>query len=87
MTCLNSPATASPLGTYYLQRKEREDAIAETFDTQCDLATQQFYRGDHRWAATLEAAIESLGIPQEEVEDLRIRTQARLAEAEAILRQ
>jgi hypothetical protein len=46
----------------------------------------QFYRGDSRWLATLEAAIGDLGIAEEEVEELRARTQARPAEAEAARR-
>jgi hypothetical protein len=43
----------------------------------------QFYRGDHRWLAALDAAIRDLQIPGQEVEELRARTQARLAEAAA----
>jgi hypothetical protein len=37
-------------------------------------------------APTLDAAIRELGIPDQEVEELRAKTEARLAEAEAALR-
>jgi hypothetical protein len=46
----------------------------------------QFYRGDHSWLATLEGAIRELGIPDQEVEELRAKTEARVAAAEAALR-
>lgn len=70
---------------YHAKRKKQEDEIAKVFDSQRTIATNQFYRGDYRWASTVEMAIDSLGISDEEVEDLRTRTQARLAEAEALL--
>jgi hypothetical protein len=57
--------------------------IAKGFDTQREAAMNQFYRGDHRWLATLDAAIRDLQIPDQQVEELRARTQARLAEAAA----
>jgi hypothetical protein len=68
---------------YYGERKRREDKIAKEFDTQRDAAMDQFYHGDHSWLATLEGAIRELEIPDQEVEELRARTEARLAEAEA----
>lgn len=71
---------------YYGERKIREDEIAKEFDTQLDAAMDQFYRGDHSWLATLEGAIRELEIPDQEVEELRAKTEARLAEAEAALR-
>jgi superfamily II DNA or RNA helicase len=71
---------------YYTQLKGQEDEIAKDFDTEREAATHQFYRGDYRWLATLNAAISGLGIPENEVEVLRSRTQARIAEAEAALR-
>jgi hypothetical protein len=71
---------------YYAARKRQEDEIAKAFDAQRDAATKQFYRGDYRWASTLEAAIDDLAIPEDEIKELRARTQARLAEAEASLR-
>jgi hypothetical protein len=46
----------------------------------------EFYPGDHSWLATLEGAIRDLEIPDQEVEELRARTEARLADAEAPLR-
>jgi hypothetical protein len=70
---------------YYAARKRQEDEIAKAFDAQRDAATKQFYRGDYRWASTLEAAIDDLAIPEDEIKELRARTQARLAEAEASL--
>ena len=39
---------------YYAARKRQEDEIAKAFDAQRDAATKQFYRGDYRWASTLE---------------------------------
>lgn len=71
---------------YYAERRRQEDEIAKDFDVQRQAAMNQFYRGDSSWLATLEAAIGDLGIPEEAVEELRARTQARLAEAEAALR-
>lgn len=71
---------------YYAERKRQEAEIAKGFDAQREAAAAQFYRGDHRWLATLEAAIGKLGIPEEEVEELRARMRARLEEAEARLR-
>lgn len=71
---------------YYAERKGQEDEIAKDFDTEREAATHQFYRGDYRWLATLNAAISDLGIPEDEVEELRTRTEARIAEAEATLR-
>ena len=71
---------------YYAERTRLEDEIAKDFDSQRDFVTQQFYRGNYRWLATLNAAINGLGIPEDEVEELRARTQARIAEAEAALR-
>ena len=71
---------------YYAAREMHEDKIAKDFDTQRDSAMHQFYCGNYRWLATLNAAITDLGIPEEEVEELRTRTEARLAEAEAALR-
>jgi hypothetical protein len=71
---------------YYGELKQREDEIAKEFDTQRDAAIDQFYRGDHSWLATLEAAIRELEIPDQEVDELRAKTEARLAEAEAALR-
>ena len=71
---------------YYGERKIREDEIAKEFDTQRDAAMNQFYRGDHSWLATLEGAIRDLEIPDQEVDKLRAKSQARLAEAEAALR-
>jgi hypothetical protein len=68
---------------YYAERKLQEDEIANEFDTQREAAMNQFYRGDHCWLATLDAAIRDVRIPDQEVEELRARTQARLAEAEA----
>lgn len=70
---------------YYEDRKRQEDEIAKDFDAQRDSAMHQFHCGDYRWLATLNAAISDLGIPDNEVEELRARTQARLAEAEAAL--
>jgi hypothetical protein len=70
---------------YYGERKRREDEIAKEFDAQRDAAMDQFYRGDHRWLTTLEGATRELKIPDQEVEELRAQTQARLAEAEATL--
>lgn len=71
---------------YYADRKGQENKIAEHFDTERDAATRQFYRGDYRWLATLSAAISNLGIPDDEVQELRSRTEARIADAEASLR-
>jgi hypothetical protein len=71
---------------YYAERRRQEDEIAKDFDVQRRAAMDQFYRGDSRWLATLEAAIGDLGIAEEEVEELRARTQARPAEAEAARR-
>jgi hypothetical protein len=71
---------------YYPELKRQEDEIAKEFDTRQQSAADQFYRGDYRWEATLEAAIADLGIPDEEVEELRARTQAKLDEAKARLR-
>jgi hypothetical protein len=71
---------------YYDERKSREDEIAKDFDAQREAAINQFYRGDHNWLATLDAAIRELEIPEHEVEELRARTEARLADAEAALR-
>jgi len=71
---------------YYSERKKREEEIAKDFDVQRDAATGQFYCGDYRWLATLTAAIGDLGIPEDEVEELRTRTEARIAEVEATLR-
>jgi hypothetical protein len=71
---------------YSVDCKRQEDKIAKDFDTECEAATRQFYRGDYRWLATLSAAITTLGIPEDEVEELRYRTEARIAEAEASLR-
>jgi hypothetical protein len=71
--------------SHYAARKRQEDEIAKAFDAQRDAATKQFYRGDYRWASTLVAAIDDLAIPKDEIEELRARTQARLAEAEASL--
>jgi len=68
---------------YYAERRRQEDEIAKDFDVQRRAAMDQFYRGDSRWLATLEAAIGDLGIAEEEVEEQRARTQARLAEAES----
>lgn len=70
---------------YYEDRRRQEDEIAKDFDAQRDSAMHQFHCGDYRWLATLNAAISELGIPEEEVEELRTRTQARLAKAEAAL--
>jgi hypothetical protein len=71
---------------YYGERKRREDEIAKGFDTRRQAAMKQFYRGDYRWLATLDAATVDLGIPEEEIEELRTRTQTRIAEAEAAVR-
>lgn len=71
---------------YYGERTLREDEIAKEFDAHREAARDQFYRGDHRWLATLEGAIRELEIPDQEVEELRVRTEARLADAEAALR-
>jgi hypothetical protein len=71
---------------YYGERKSREDEIAKEFDVQRDAAMDQFYRGDHSWLTTLEGAIRKLEIPDQEVEELLARTEARLADAEAALR-
>lgn len=71
---------------YYGERKRHEDEIAKEFDAQRDAAMDQFYRGEHSWLGTLERAIRELEIPDQEVEELRARTEARLAEAEAALR-
>jgi hypothetical protein len=71
---------------YYVERRRQEDEIAKDFDALRRAAVDQFYRGDYRWLTTLEAAIGDLGIPEEEVDELRARKQARLAEAEAALR-
>jgi hypothetical protein len=71
---------------YYVGCKGQEDKIAKDFDTEREAATRQFYRGDYGWLATLSAAITNLGIPEDEVEELRTRTEARIAEAEASLR-
>ncbi len=71
---------------YYGERKLREDEIAKEFDTQRGAAKDQFYRGDHGWLSTLEGAIRELEIPDQEVEELRARSEARLADAEAALR-
>jgi hypothetical protein len=71
---------------YCGERKLREDEIAKEFDTQRGAATDQFYRGDHSWLATLEGAIRELEIPNQEVEELRAGSEARLADAEAALR-
>jgi hypothetical protein len=68
---------------YYDELKRHEGEIAKEFDTQRDAAIDQFYRGDHSWLATLEGAIRDLEIPDQEVEELRAKTDARLAEAEA----
>jgi hypothetical protein len=70
---------------YYGEWKRREDEIAKEFDAQRDAAMDLFYRGDHTWLTTLEGAILELGIPDQEVEELRARTEARLADAEATL--
>jgi hypothetical protein len=70
---------------YYAEREKQEDEIAKGFDRQCAAAANQFYGGDYRWEATVELAIDSLGISDEEVKELRTRTQARLAEAETLL--
>jgi hypothetical protein len=78
--------TVAEWEAYYGERKLREDEIAKEFDAQRDAAMDQFYRGDHSWLATLEGAIRDLEIPDREVEELRARTEARLAEAEAALR-
>ena len=71
---------------YYGDRKAQEDEIAKEFDREREAATRQFYRGDHRWLAMLSAAISNLGIPEDEVEELRSQTEARIADAEASLR-
>lgn len=71
---------------YYAGRKVQEDEVAKDFDARRDSAMHQFYCGDYRWLATLNAAISDLGIPEEEVEELRARMDARIAEAEAALR-
>jgi len=71
---------------YHSERKKREEEIAKDFDAQRDAATDQFYCGDYRWLATLTAAIDDLGIAEDEVEELRTRTEARIAELEATLR-
>ena len=63
----------------------RENEIASEFDEQQRLAREQFYCGDYRWEATLEAAIDELGIPESEVEELRLRTEARMKEVEELL--
>ena len=68
---------------YYGELKTREDEIAKEFDAKREAAMDQFYRGDHSWLATLEGAIRDLEIPDQEVEELRAKTDARLAEAEA----
>jgi hypothetical protein len=78
--------TVAEWEAYYGKRKLREDEIAKEFDAQRDAAMDQFYRGDHSWLATLEGAIRELEIPHQEVEELRARTEARLADAEAALR-
>jgi hypothetical protein len=70
---------------YYAERTRQEDEIAKDFDGRRDAAMRQFYCGDHRWLATLNTAIGDLEIPSEEVGELRARTQARIAEAEAAL--
>jgi hypothetical protein len=70
---------------YYGERKRREDEIAKEFDGQRDAAMDQFYRGDHSWSATLDGAIRELEIPDQEVEELRAKTEARFADAEAAL--
>jgi hypothetical protein len=56
---------------FYPELKKRENEIAKDFDAQRAAASNQFFRGDHRWQATLEAAIADLGIPDDEVEELR----------------
>lgn len=71
---------------YNAERKKQEDEIAKDFDVQRRAAMDQFNRGDYRWLAKLKATIADLGTPEEEVEELRTRTRARLAEAEAALR-
>jgi hypothetical protein len=70
---------------YYDELKRHEDEIAKELDTQRDAAMDQFYRGDHSWLAMLEGAIRDLEIPDQEVEELRAKTEARLAEVEAAL--
>lgn len=71
---------------YCKRLKEEEDQIATAFDAERDASRKQFLRGDYRWQATLEAAIAKLAIPDEEVDELRERTRARIEEAEARLR-
>jgi hypothetical protein len=77
--------TAAGWERSYERLKREQDAIAESFDTQRDAAMDQFLRGNHRWQATLEAAIADLAIPHEEVDELRERRRARLEEVEAML--
>lgn len=77
--------TVAEWEAYYDELKLREDEIAKEFDAQRDAAMDQFYRGDHSWLTTLEGAIRELGIPDQEVEELRVHTEARFAEAEAAL--
>jgi len=71
---------------YYARLKRREDKLAKAFDAGRDVSMKQFLRGDYRWRATLESAIAELAIPDEEVDELRERTRARIEEAEAKLR-
>lgn len=77
--------TTAEWESYYETLRAEQDEIARDFDQQQRLASQQFYTGDYRWQATLDAAIEELGIPEGEVEELRRRTDARIAEVEELL--
>lgn len=70
---------------YYKRLKKEQDKIAEAFDAERKAATDQFLRGYYRWQATLETAIAALAIPEDEVDELRTRTQGRIEEAEARL--
>ena len=82
----SSAVTASQRGRSTTRRARGRRTRSRRRSTHSGMPPRsKFYRGDYRWASTLEAAIDDLAIPEDEIEELRARTQARLAEAEASL--